>query len=229
MPLKSRQVQIPGGLKYLQSETQFQTQRYSSFDEIVDQVIAHRQANPYLVQKNGWTTDRATVEIEVDNYNCNFCRQMGGQYLAYIDGGPAPADSFPPGHPLTLIDRARAVAAGAKVLVEWLKDGEAPVHPDVSNARAGVCAKCPLNNKGDWTGLFTAPVASAIHKELERRKAMSLSTRFDSQLGICSACFCPMKLKVHCPLPLILSHLEPDIKSALHPNCWVLAEEKPAA
>lgn len=226
MPLKNRAVQIPGGLKFMQSETGWIPDRFSSFDSIVEQVINHRNGNPWLTEKNGWSTDRATVEMEVDNYNTRFCQQMGGQWLAYIEGGPDLSVPFGPTPRLSQLGRLAVVAGGAKVLVEWIKDATEAVPHELSNQRAKTCVECPMNAKGDWTRFFTKPVSIAIQAELERRLDMKLSTDHDEQLGICDACLCPMRLKVHAPLGLITKHISQESRQKLHPSCWITIEEK---
>lgn len=225
---------LPNGYKYTQPETNWQPERYSSFSSVVDQLISHRLGNPYLIEKNGWSVDRPTVEMEVDNFNTRFCVAMGGDWLNYVtEGGAITQPPFRQGQQLSPLGKLQSVAAGAKVLVKWISHGSEAVPAAQATERAGVCAgtnpdgsnKCPMNTEGDWTSFFTAPVAKAIHEELEKRKAMQLATRFDARLGVCDACLCPMRLKVHVPLSLILGELSPSAKSMLHPNCWILKEE----
>lgn len=233
MPLKSRQLMIPGGFRFLQPETGWVPSRWSSFASIVDQVIAHRQGMPHLIAKNGWSVDRATVEAEVDNFNSKICQQMG--WLDFIEGGGPVPLPFLPGqpqihhHPLQGIS---AVGRGSVSLVEWIKDGAEAVPAELATQRAKVCAlrengqPCPLNQEGDWTRFFTVPVSNAIRMELQRRRDMALSTPYDDNLGVCAACDCPLPLMVHIPLEYKLKRLSPGARASLDPGCWVLAEAK---
>jgi hypothetical protein len=47
--LKSRDRQIPNGLKFLQPETNWQPARFASFNVIVNSLINHRKSNPHLI------------------------------------------------------------------------------------------------------------------------------------------------------------------------------------
>jgi hypothetical protein len=113
------------------------------------------------------------------------------------------------------------VAAGAKILVEWIASGEEAVPIDVSESRAAICADCPKNEKGDWTRFFTVPVSNEIKKQLEKRRGWNLKTSHDENLNICGVCLCPIKLKVHVPIDRILKNLDPEVRANLHPKCWI--------
>lgn len=232
MPIRNRQLMLPNGYKYTQPETNFQVDRYSSFDSAVNQVISHRLGNPYLIQKNGWTTDRPTVEMEVDNFNTRFCVAMGGDWLQWVtEGGSLAAVPFQPPPPQPLLSQlaggaaaVRKLAVGAALLFEWEESGAPPVAPELSAKRAAVCAVCPLNSQkelGDW---FTGPVSEGIRKKMGRLHQMALTTPSDGVLGVCSACLCPLKLKCHTPLDLIAKRLKPEARAELHSSCWILAE-----
>ena len=233
MPLKNRAMQIPGGLKYMQSETSFVPARYSSFDSIVQQVIAHRLANPWLVQKNGLATDQATVEMEVDQYNTNFCRQMGGQYLEYLQGGPPSAIPFqpPPPPPQILsplqggVAAVKKLASGVAVLFDWQESGEAPVAKELSAKRAAICSTCPKNVQSALTEYITGPLSEGFRRRLSVLNSMNLTTPSDDKLFGCDACLCPLRLKVHSPIQIVLKRLTHQVRSELVPQCWILSEE----
>jgi hypothetical protein len=111
------------------------------------------------------------------------------------------------------------------VLVEWLASGAEAVPQEKANARAAVCAKCPMNEKGDLLRFFTKPVSEAIRHALSLRSEWKLETPDDFRLGVCTACDCPMRLKVHIPIERIREKLKPEIKSRLHPDCWIPKEQ----
>jgi len=229
MPLKNRQMQIPGGrgLTYRQSETGWVSKRYSSFDSIVQQVIAHRKGNPHLITKNRWSIEKSAVEAEVDNFNTAICKQMG--WWDYItEGGGATPVPFQPSrntpHAKTLLQSLKNVASGGSVLVEWIKDGAEAVPAELANARGLICADCPKNAHGDWSAFFTEPVSKAIRSALEQRKGMKLSTPHDDKLHVCTACSCPIPLKLHMPLDRIIEKLPDESRAALDPRCWILKE-----
>ncbi len=95
-----------------------------------------------------------------------------------------------------------------------------------AEARAAVCAGCPKNDPGDWLAYFTVPAARAIRGALNAFREQQLVTALDDRLHLCSACDCPLRLKVWARLSHILAHIPPESKAALHPGCWILAEEK---
>lgn len=224
MALVDRNRQIPGSLKFYQPETRWSPSPWSSFNSIVDQVIAHRQANPWLTREKNRSIDRGAVEAEVDEFNSAICRQMG--WNEFIVEGGASANPTPfPLSPHNLGRNVRQVAAGGAVLVEWIREGAEAVPAELATKRAAVCAACSLNEKGDWTAWFTTPISEAIRQELSRRKSMNLSTPFDAQLKVCGACLCPLPLKVHLSIDRILSKLPQESFNDLAPNCWIRSEK----
>jgi hypothetical protein len=231
--LKERFKQIPGGLKFYQPETKWQPRAWASFDEVVNSLIAHRKANPFLTQKHGRSTDQAPVEAEVDAFNAGICQQMGwSDYIVQAEGGaaaqsPFPSPSYPP--PPNSPDSAsvaavKRMASGAATIVDWLTSGSQAVPAELSAKRAGVCVTCPKHSTQSISSWFSAPVAAVIKKELERRADLKLSTPFDDRLGICTVCSCQMSLKVHASMEVILRHLRADTRSQLWPECWILKE-----
>ena len=197
-----------------------------SFHGLVQAVINARQANPHLVQKFGWSLDYDTVANEIDSYNAAVAESMGWTEF-FTSGEPQghprsfhqPPSSFP-SSPLQ-------VAAGAKPVIEWLASGAEAVKPEQATARALVCSKCPLNGKGDWTRFFTVPVTEAIRGALSQRSQWKLETEYDSVLGTCDACTCPLRLKVHMPIDRIWPKMKPEIRDSLHQDCWIRKESLP--
>lgn len=232
MPLKNRQMQIPGGMRFYQPETKWSPARWSSFDSICAQLRSHRNANPALAKKHNWNLEPELIAWEVDRFNSKICEQMG--WTDYLTtGGAATARPFPSHRQLSLLEKSRALAAGASVLVDWVRSREDAVPANVSASRASTCAHlnngkpCPRNTPGDWTAFFTTPASEAIKRELEKRRDMQLETPFDDELHVCDACLCPLKLKVHVPIDRIWSKLLPESKAALAPGCWILSETNP--
>jgi len=233
MPLKNRLTGLPNGFQYRQPETNWVPDRYSSFASVVAQLIHHRLGNPHLMEKNGYSVDRATVEMEVDNFNTAFCRAMGGDWLAYVEGGPAPPIPFhnPPPPPNLSpfpggVAAVKKLASGMAVLFDWEEGGEPPVAPELSAKRAAVCAPCPKNSPGALSQYLTGPLSDGFRKRLERLHQMNLNTPSDAQLFACEACLCPMRLKVHAPLSLIEARLKPEVRAELDPRCWILSRDQ---
>lgn len=232
--LKDRNKFIPNGFTFYQPETQWSPPRMASFETIVNAIIAHRNANPWLRDKNGWPTAHDAVSEELDRYNTKICEQMG--WTSYISGG---ADVSPPPTaplPQRLLRRGANVAAGAETLVQWIADGAEAVSPELSESRANVCAHgmpegkpCPKNSAGtqgsmDLLSFFTRPAAEAIRRTIQRKNEMSLTTKHDEALGVCTACDCPLQLKVHLKIEAIAQKLSPAVRSEFPEHCWIRKE-----
>lgn len=228
--LLDRNKQIPYGLHFYQPETKWQPRRgIDSFDVIVRNLIAHRNANPYLRDKNKWATDVPTVEAELDHYNAQLCLAQG--WTQYIqDGGSIPKGQAPS---LSLLKRISAAAGQIKDLKKgydaiqaWRDSGKPPVDFPLANKRAETCAACPLNEPGDWTKWFTIPYSEHLRKEFEKSFWTELKTDNDDKLKVCSACLCPLRALVFCPVEFIAPTLDDKKRSALAKglNCWQLAE-----
>ena len=216
MQLLNRQKQIPNGIFFYEPRTKWRSSP-GSFDNVVAQIIAHRNANPWL-QK---TVDPAAVANELDAFAAQVCNANG--WTDYITGGTPQNPQLPPPH---LASRLVSAAGGGEVLVEWLASGAEAVPLELSDKRAAICARCPVNEVGDLLRFFTVPVTEAIRRTLNLRRDMKLATAYDDRLGVCTACDCPMKLKVHIPIDRIRSKLSDAQKARLYPDCWIPTEGK---
>lgn len=195
----------------------------SSFDTIVRQLIAHRAGNPRLAAKYGWSTDYDTVANEVDAFNAQMCKAMG--WNQYIDEGVQSAPPAPfPVPPSSPLQKLGVAAVGAKTLVSWISSGAEAVPAELAEKRAATCVACPMNDKGDWSRWFTVPVSNAIREMLALRKGMNLSTSLDDKLQVCTACGCPLKLKVHIERGRIVREMGPETVAKLHESCWIPKE-----
>jgi len=223
--LRDRNKQIPFGLKGREPHTGWVAADFSSFDTIVRGKIANRMGNPAQTAARGLSLDYDEVARETDYYNALICEKMGWHDYIINDAGFSPP---PIPKAYSPSSRLKAVAAGVSATVEFVSREES-VLPELSETRAERCAQCPLNEKGDWLSWFTVPISEAIRKTLQLRKNMGLSTTRDPDLHVCSACLCPIRLMVHFPIEKKLKSLSAETKAALHPNCWVLSEEKSLA
>ena len=223
MRLRDRNKFPPGGFRYYAPQTNFSITPWVSFDVAVQQIIAHRRANPYQCQVNNWSLDPMIVADELDAFNTNVCKQMN--WDAYItEGGPETGDPKAQSHQ-SLSSRAAQLAAGIKTIAAWELGGGNVVKREVANARAKICAACVKNEQGDLSTFFTEQAARLIRLQLETKNNMKLHTDFDPLLGLCSACGCVCKLKVWAPLDIIRKEMKPEVKAALAGNCWVLTEQ----
>lgn len=223
--LKSRTEHPPYSFQFLQPETGQSSPITGSFNHVVEQVIILRQANRFLAERHGWRLDQAGVEDEVDQYNAARC--IAGGWLNFVateEPNQAAAYVMPEKKTRqfpSVVGAARNVAAGVGVLLEWLGSGGKPVEQSLADSRASICSTCPKNDGGDWTSYFTKPIADRIRTQLEIRGDLQLRTPHDDKLTVCSACDCPLKLKVWTPLDHILSHTSEETKTKLDPRCWI--------
>lgn len=216
--LKDRNRQIPGGLKFYQPQTKWTPPPWVSFSVLVQAIISHRHANPWLKL----ATDPGAVETEADLFNANLCAQMG--WTEYIMAGEGDPNPNPQLRPPSLGSRLQNVAEGSEAIVEWLSSKAEAVEPLISAMRAKICADCPQNGKGGLERFFTVPLAGAIRKAYGIRRTWNLETPDDDKLGVCEACSCPLKLKIHFPLKIVREHISEDSKGRLDPRCWILNE-----
>ena len=227
--LKSRTEHPPYSFRFLQPETGQTEEFVGSFNHVVEQVMILRQANPFLTERHGWRTDAAGIEAEVDAYNTARCIAGGWLNFVVMDdlGPPAaiyvmPEKKKSPWGGAVALGSVKRVAAGVAVLIEWLGAGAQPVEQALADNRAAICAGCPKNDGGDFTAYFTKPIADKIRTQLEIRGDLQLRTGHDDKLTVCSACDCPLKLKVWVPIDHILAHISEDTKTRLDPRCWIL-------
>lgn len=229
--LKNRNQMLPHGFLY--NEPAFGMAKpfggpSTSFKVLVDAVWQARKANKYLSEKHNLSTDRAGVEHDVEQQNIARCVAHGwtefieSEAPAYVpyQGGDLKKNLFG-----NVVGGTKRVAAGIGVLLDWLGSGGKPVDQATAEHRANVCATCPKNDGGDWKAYFTGKVADKIKTQLEIKNDLALRTSQDAKLTVCSACDCPLPLKVHTPIAHVLAHTTDDVKKRLDPRCWVLHEK----
>ncbi len=222
MRLKSRAAHPPGGFRYTIAQTNWSISPWISFDAAVQQIIAHRRANPYQAQVNGWSLDPQTVADELDAFNAKVCQEMG--WTQYIGPGDPPKSK-----PLSQLSQSfKSVVAGAKTIDEWDIEGGRLVPQELANSRAAICEPCSENGSAVLTDWFTGPAAELIQKKLEARNNLKIYTNSDPLLGTCKCCKCPLKLAVHIPIEIKLAKIRPEDKEEMkqkNPKCWVVVEE----
>lgn len=184
-----------------------------------------RLANPAIVVKYKLATDLHSIGNELEAYT----RARLGLEPSAVGLPVNPKLVPPPAQPQLAgaagpaVAAIKKLAAGAALLMEWDESGMPPVSPEVSESRAAVCATCPQNAKGkSLSEFFTVPLANLTKRKFEKLEQMKLTTPHDQFLTVCQACLCPLRLKVHTPIELILKRLKPDVKAELDPRCWIL-------
>lgn len=229
--LKSRTQCPPGGFIYTQRETNWRNwiaepPSQWDFNWLCRSLQAHRQANRRL----GLNTNLTAIQNEVDELNARRVAGIPGGDIYLMEGGIPKAQAHHGSSRLSAaVGAVSKIASGMGTLGDWLGSGGPAVESKLANQRAAVCVGCPLNGRGDLTSYFVIPAAEFIRKQLEQRKDLNLSTPHDDKLGVCQACLCPMKLKVHVPLSFLREHLTAAIQADLDPRCWILNEKDTAA
>lgn len=111
-------------------------------------------------------------------------------------------------------------------LTHWILSGHKPVEPEVAEVRARICRMCPLNESEDLYESVKGIAARVIRTALRRKHEMKLATSYDSDLHVCAACGCDMKLKIHAPMDVIIPNGQrPDYFDKLDRFCWIRNEE----
>jgi len=117
------------------------------------------------------------------------------------------------------------VLRSPREIFAWIASGRAPVDPGLAAARAATCLGCKKNGSGPLTQWFTEPCSALIREALEARHEFKMTTPYDAALGVCTACFCQLRLKCHEPIDIALKHLKADEEKELWENCWMLKEK----
>jgi hypothetical protein len=224
MRLKSRTEFPPGGFQLLLPEVGMTKSLSGSFREMVEAFAMIVQKNPALAQRLGWPTQRAAQEAFVEERECRRLVSQGWSQFVDLSG--------PNYVPLPEVKKKglAAVAGGAKAArsaimaytAMFSKTG--PVANDVAIARASVCVDCPKNDtQNSLKNLFVETAAKEIMALLGALKDMTLTTPYDEKLGICTACHCPMRAKIHAPIEAIRAGMPQEVWQEIQtvPNCWI--------
>lgn len=230
--LKSRTQSCVDGFRYTQKETGWKSWLADpvtlwDFNGCCVAIQKHRQANPRF----GLSTNFAEIQLELDRVNAERMASTPGAESYIINSGsmeggqPAETKKVPEAAP-TVAAKARLLNAGHSLIQEWKREGYDVVPSDESSRRADICSRCPKNGSGGLERYFTLPMSALIKRDMEELQGRKLTTSSDEKLGICEACLCPLKVKVHCALPLIQKHLQPEAKSELWTECWILNQSE---
>jgi hypothetical protein len=219
--LKSRRECPPNGfLVTIGAVNQKEPRQFWNFTEAVAWFQSVAASNPGLQLP----TDPAVIGNFIDQQNALRCLAIPGADAYVVKGGPAHVETKKATllKPLVVVgDKLRQLSAGVSLLEEWQAQGYPTVPATEATRRAVICATCPQNGLGDLTRWFTIFASEQIRRRIANVQKLELKTPSDDQLGICEACLCPLKLKVHVPLANIKKHLTPKTSAALDPRCWI--------
>lgn len=126
---------------------------------------------------------------------------------------------------------ARYLANGAQALIEFLGPEQEPVALEIATRRAAICLgseerkPCPLNlpAKG-WKKTISKLALKATRAYFHIKDALELRVEGEEKLGICDACWCPLKLKIWMPIKHIIDHTPEEVLADLHKDCWIRSE-----
>lgn len=229
LKLKDRLKPPPNGYLYKQKQTGWCNwlvvpESVWDFKLCARAIQQHRLANPRFKLN----TNLVAIEDELDRVNAERVAAIPNAsiYIQQTGGPTAPFSQTRPGRALSAVAGSIAkMAQGTGTLIDWVADGAPAVTPEESDRRSKICLVCPQNSHSDMTSFFTKPASELIRKQLEKLNALHLVTQQDPSLGVCLACSCPLKLKVHTPLDYIKAHMSEQTKKDLDPKCWILEEK----
>lgn len=230
MRLKSRNKFPPGEFQLLLPETGMKESVHGSFDEVVNAFALIVKKNPALAQKQGWPYDRSGQENFVEDQNARRLMAAGWSKFVEVETQSAPISWTPSidvkKNPFgKVVQRAKAAVSAYEDLFI-----NGPVESSLSESRANVCSVCPRNNtKDSLADIFVESAASAISSLISFTRSKNLTTSLDDKLGICEACGCPMKAKVHVRVDELVKSMPKEDYDALskeNPVCWIRSESE---
>lgn len=185
-----------GGWRYTVPETG-ETIEALGFQTLKSKVAAHMEANdielPYPFLE--WFEDA-------------ICRQQPA--LARLCG---PVVDTPPqdGGRLT----REAISRFLRTIAKWWTQGKFRlVSQEQAEARAAVCAACPMNQDVSFGCFSCKALLALVGQVIGTRK-----TAVDKSLNWCSACGCRISLKCWVP-KRVLDAAEAGNSTTYHPSCW---------
>lgn len=147
------------------------------------------------------------------------------QRMLTIPGGDNYVAQNSPPKPLPAVNRVAQGSARLAAGVETIREmfgPEGPTTKDEAIARSKICLTCPKNEKrGDWTTWFTGPASMLIRKWLGIVKDLDLTVPDGEQLHYCTACSCPLKVKLFARKKHIEAHMPAEVKAGLPAWCWI--------
>jgi hypothetical protein len=140
-----------------------------AFNTLVNRVIEQRQRNARF----GLSTDKTTVENQVDEYNALRCLALGptvaGQYVT--SSGPITVHSPPPSSPGSVRPQPQIASANGAVgrylsaRVEGKKLSAAELIASAGNPKLAIAYIYPLGGSGEWRQKAAAFVQSYLQHE----------------------------------------------------------------
>lgn len=130
-------------------------------------------------------------------------------------------------------DQFMGTKDGRAVLIDWLGEGGTPVSAELANHRSFACLnadnldRCPENRGVRWWERAKDTIATVIRHQLAIKHHMDLHVVRETELQMCRACGCCIRLKVWTPIEHIKAHTPPETLKKFPSHCWILRELKP--
>lgn len=118
---------------------------------------------------------------------------------------------------MNLLDQAKAIPHGIRVISEWLGSGAQICDSAEAQRRADVCLKCPKNVAGLE---ITKAVALAIKEHLGVKNKLNLRVNGEKSLHTCDVCLCVLRLQIWHPIDKVRSELDEAELRKLPAHCW---------
>jgi hypothetical protein len=229
MALKTRKTLPAGGFFFYEAKTGWSPMAMMDFETTVNLIIEHRLANPRF--KGQWATDFETVANELELQTCRqlaskgmaeqFCNDGGG--FSFREG-PTPLPQWLGRRLRENVAAVKQYVSGLKVLMEWIGEGGDPVSQELADSRSEVCAACPMNRPGKLADFFAEEASEQIKRQIAVKADMKLQSKREGELGVCSACLCPLGLKVWAPIEHVKKYLSKETEAKLDGGCWITKE-----
>jgi hypothetical protein len=198
MPLlNSHNTTPPGGWVYRQVETDF-TMKEENLAKLIKTVVAHR------IYRNLKPDDAASVQLDVER---QICVRLG-RLECHKEGK---TDKWVPQDELRDYVTMSGVLGFSKAAIAFVKSGGAMATPEVSAARAAICAVCPLNQP------MTGCACNVFYKVLD---ATVPAARRIAGMHVCRACQCTLAVKILLTDEQVIISNEDRNITWPEQNCW---------
>lgn len=194
----------PGGWRYTVPETGIVRGPFSGWHQLYDDLKSHYQATGYKIPEN--------IFDLVEQSICKDFPEYCGAPTSFIQRVGNALKSM--GHTFNAAHRCLITLVSHRA-----GSGERPSQQQI-NARAEVCASCPMNQDLE----FCSTCNIATLNRLVQKIAGSMTTPFDAQLKSCAVCHCNLKAKIATKHEAIWNFMPEDQKKLLPETCWIKTE-----
>lgn len=195
----------PGGFKFFCPHTGKWSESFTCVRDLMNHIRKFYEAN-------NW--DDAPAEEDVLDELCRLLELHGDD--TFCEGSqPQPKDG-------KIKVSIKALAQGTKVYADWIKSSQ-KVSVVEAERRASICVQCPWNvTSNECKSCRGLSRFAVMVGDMAKFVGGLPETSLDKRLHTCLVCLCANKIKVFCPLDIILANITEDQKSKLWERCWIL-------